>query len=116
MDTKDTEYDRTPLSWAANNRHEAVVKLLFENGAAMDNIERRDRSVRPRSTGLPKLDTDRPKDPVPVSQSVRNTATICCMLCIVIPHLNPAAIGLQAMFGNIECGRSVNTAAGIEIR
>jgi ankyrin repeat protein len=28
VDSKDTEYGRTPLWWAARNGHEAVVKLL----------------------------------------------------------------------------------------
>ena len=28
-DSKDTEYGRTPLLWAARNRHEAVLKLLL---------------------------------------------------------------------------------------
>jgi ankyrin repeat protein len=32
LDTKD-QYSQTPLSWAAINRHEAVVKLLLEKGA-----------------------------------------------------------------------------------
>ena len=33
LESKDTEYGQTPLSWAAENGHEAVVKLLLEKGA-----------------------------------------------------------------------------------
>jgi len=33
LETKDEYYGRTPLSWAAENGHEAVVKLLLEKGA-----------------------------------------------------------------------------------
>ena len=29
VDSKDTEYNQTPLSWAASGGHEAVVKLLL---------------------------------------------------------------------------------------
>ena len=32
-DSKDTAYGRTPLSWAAQHGHEAVVKLLQSRGA-----------------------------------------------------------------------------------
>ena len=32
VDSKDTEYDQTPLSWAAAGGHEAVVKLLLDTG------------------------------------------------------------------------------------
>jgi ankyrin repeat protein len=32
VDSKDS-YGRTPLSWAAQNGHEGVVKLLLEKGA-----------------------------------------------------------------------------------
>jgi ankyrin repeat protein len=32
VDSKDNNYGRTPLSWAAENGHEAVVKLLLETG------------------------------------------------------------------------------------
>jgi ankyrin repeat protein len=35
MDLKDS-YGRTPLSWAARNGHEAVVKLLLEKGAELE--------------------------------------------------------------------------------
>jgi hypothetical protein len=34
VDSKDTEYGRTPLSWAAENGHEAIVKLLLATGKA----------------------------------------------------------------------------------
>lgn len=30
-------YDRTPLSWAAGNGHEIVIRLLLENGADIDS-------------------------------------------------------------------------------
>ena len=30
-------YGQTPLSWAAENGHEAVVKLLLEKGAELDS-------------------------------------------------------------------------------
>jgi hypothetical protein len=36
LDCKDTDYGRTPLSWAAGNGHEAVVKLLLEKGVDVD--------------------------------------------------------------------------------
>jgi ankyrin repeat domain-containing protein 50 len=32
VDSKDFEYGRTPLWWAAGGGHEAVVKLLLETG------------------------------------------------------------------------------------
>src|SRR5947199_973908 len=34
VDSKDSEYGRTPLLWAARNGHEAVVKLLLATGKA----------------------------------------------------------------------------------
>ena len=37
MDSKDNEYGRMPLSWAAENGHEAVVKLLLEKGAQLES-------------------------------------------------------------------------------
>src|SRR4051812_24915522 len=33
-------YSRTPLSWAAENGHEATVKLLLEKGADIESKER----------------------------------------------------------------------------
>jgi ankyrin repeat protein len=39
-DVKNT-YNRSPLSWAAEKGHEAVVKLLLEKGA---ELESRDKS------------------------------------------------------------------------
>jgi ankyrin repeat protein len=33
LKSKDNKYNRTPLSWAAENGHETVVKLLLEKGA-----------------------------------------------------------------------------------
>jgi len=44
LETKDKEYSRTPLSHAAENRHEAVVKLLLEKGA---ELETKSNSGRP---------------------------------------------------------------------
>jgi hypothetical protein len=40
LDVKDT-YNQTPLSWAARNGHEAVVKLLLEKGAELESKENR---------------------------------------------------------------------------
>jgi ankyrin repeat protein len=40
VDVKDTTYRRTPLSWAAENGHEAVVKLLIETNEV--NLESKD--------------------------------------------------------------------------
>jgi len=33
IETKDTKYGQTPLSWAAQNGHEAIVELLLEKNA-----------------------------------------------------------------------------------
>jgi ankyrin repeat protein len=32
LESKDTEYNQMPLSWAAGREHKAVVKLLLEKG------------------------------------------------------------------------------------
>ena len=40
LDIKDS-YSRTPLSWAAENGHEAVVELLLENGAELETRDTR---------------------------------------------------------------------------
>ena len=37
LESKDDFYGRTPLSWAAGNGHEAVVKLLLEKGAELES-------------------------------------------------------------------------------
>ena len=37
VESKDRHYGRTPLSWAAENGHEAVVKLLLEKGADVES-------------------------------------------------------------------------------
>ncbi|KAF3935194.1 Ankyrin-2 [Dactylellina cionopaga] len=36
LEVKDSLYDRTPMSWAAGNGHEAVVKLLVDKGANLE--------------------------------------------------------------------------------
>jgi ankyrin repeat protein len=36
LEAKESEYSRTPLSWAAENGHEAVAKLLLEKGAELE--------------------------------------------------------------------------------
>ncbi|KAK1237373.1 hypothetical protein MKX08_002998 [Trichoderma sp. CBMAI-0020] len=36
IDSKDSEFRRTPLLWASENGHEAVVKLLLEKGADIE--------------------------------------------------------------------------------
>jgi hypothetical protein len=40
LDVKDT-YNQTPLSWAARNGYEAVVKLLLEKGAELESKDNR---------------------------------------------------------------------------
>ena len=40
LETKDKEYGQTPLSWAAGNGHEAVVKLLLEKGAGLETKDK----------------------------------------------------------------------------
>ena len=39
LESKD-DYGQTPLSWAAENGHEAVVKLLLEKGADLESKDR----------------------------------------------------------------------------
>jgi ankyrin repeat protein len=36
METKDTWWNQTPLSWAAKRGHEAVVRLLVKKGTDID--------------------------------------------------------------------------------
>lgn len=36
VDLEDSEYKRTPLSWAIRNKHETVVNLLLVNGARVE--------------------------------------------------------------------------------
>ena len=36
LETKDSEYGQTPLSWAAEHGHDAVVKQLLEKGAELE--------------------------------------------------------------------------------
>ena len=40
LDLKDS-YSRTPLSWAAENGHEVVVKLLLEKGAELETKDKK---------------------------------------------------------------------------
>jgi hypothetical protein len=44
VEAKDSRYGRTPLSWAAENRREAVVKLLLEEGAEIETKDKYDRT------------------------------------------------------------------------
>src|SRR5205814_439592 len=37
VESKDSDFGQTPLSWAAENGHEAVVKLLLEKGAQLES-------------------------------------------------------------------------------
>jgi ankyrin repeat domain-containing protein 50 len=48
VDSKD-KYCRTPLSWAAGNGHEAVVKLLLDTGKVDVNSKEKDYSQTPLS-------------------------------------------------------------------
>ena len=41
LESKDTYYGQTPLSWAAEKGHEAVVKLLLEKGAELESKDTR---------------------------------------------------------------------------
>jgi ankyrin repeat protein len=43
-DSKDSGFNRTPLSWAAENGHAAVVKLLLETGKV--DVDSKDSSGR----------------------------------------------------------------------
>ena len=57
VESKDTDYGQTPLSWAAENGHEAVVKLLLEKGA---DVESKDLTmVGRRCRGLQRTGTRR---------------------------------------------------------
>jgi ankyrin repeat protein len=38
LESKDDREGQTPLSWAAAKGHEAVVKLLVENGAELESL------------------------------------------------------------------------------
>ena len=55
VESKD-QYGQTPLSWAAENGHEAVVKLLLEKGA---DVESKDRLARRRCRGRQRRGTRR---------------------------------------------------------
>jgi ankyrin repeat protein len=37
LESKDSRFGRTPLSWAAREGHEAVVRLLLEKGADLES-------------------------------------------------------------------------------
>ena len=56
VDSKDTIYNRTPLSWAAENGHEAVVKLLLATGQV--DVDSKDTStIGRRCRGPPRTGT-----------------------------------------------------------
>lgn len=44
IDARDTKYGQTPLSWAAENGHEAVVKIPLDTGKV--DIDTRDNNGR----------------------------------------------------------------------
>jgi hypothetical protein len=44
LETKDKDYSQMPLSWAAERGHEAVVKLLLENGADLETNDKYNRT------------------------------------------------------------------------
>jgi ankyrin repeat protein len=41
LESKDTEYSRTPLLWAAEKGHEAVVKLLLEKDVDLESKDKK---------------------------------------------------------------------------
>ena len=41
IDSKDSRFGRTPLSWAAGNGHEAVARLLLEKGSDVNTKDKR---------------------------------------------------------------------------
>jgi ankyrin repeat protein len=47
-DSKDTKYSRTPLSWAAKEGHEAVVRLLLAEDNAVPDSKDKDGRTSPR--------------------------------------------------------------------
>jgi ankyrin repeat protein len=51
IEAKDSEYGRTPLSWAAFDGHEAVVKLLLEKGAEVEAKDHHGRTPLSRAAG-----------------------------------------------------------------
>jgi ankyrin repeat protein len=57
VESQDRYYGHTPLSWAARNGHEAIMKLLLEKGADVES--RTDGMAERRSRGLQRRDIKR---------------------------------------------------------